>query len=73
MSCLGYSKEKYGIICFRRMRHRNSSHGLLSRVKKKRISQQETQMIVLLGLMTVVFVVCYLPILVSGLSNTFVL
>lgn len=60
---------RMGHPIYRRMRSKNSSHGLLSKGKKKKISQQEIQMMVLLGLMTAVFVVCYLPLLVSEVSH----
>ncbi|CAK8689611.1 prostaglandin E2 receptor EP4 subtype-like isoform X2 [Clavelina lepadiformis] len=53
----------------RKMRSRNASMRIMTKGRIRRITLQETQMMVLLALMTCVFIFCYLPLLLRILIN----
>ncbi|XP_018668641.2 prostaglandin E2 receptor EP4 subtype-like [Ciona intestinalis] len=53
----------------KKMRIRNSTMQVMSKTRLKKIAYDETQMMVLLGVMTCVFIICYLPLLLRILIN----
>ncbi|CAK8689608.1 prostacyclin receptor-like isoform X2 [Clavelina lepadiformis] len=57
------------ILKKRKMKIKNSTLQVMSKTRLRKIAYQETQMMVLLFLMTCVFILCYLPLLVRIIIN----